>query len=262
MFATIAGAAIATALIVYNVNQGNSVNVSDMENSGLLSELGDDVEELLNGKPQPTILAGADSGSTAASAGVMGSEFIDDTSAQEDSSLVSSGNAGEDSKIVSPENTQTTEAAAAVDESQEASDTLDTVQNNDGINQTGAAAATTEQSDTIVYESVQEEVRSYVEAVPQTRTETVVDEKTVTVEKPVTVVEEITEEVEADPVFFYSETGNAAVSELTTSRRVQEAEAARQADMERLKAAEESDSTGDWKVPEEADYDDSFIVFN
>lgn len=39
LFGTIAGAAIATALIVYNVNTGNGLNATDMDESGLFYEL-------------------------------------------------------------------------------------------------------------------------------------------------------------------------------------------------------------------------------
>lgn len=254
LFGAIAGAAIATALIIYNVNQTNSVNVSDMENSGLLGELGEGIEDVLSFKPNPTVVAEADSGDTAASAGVLGTEL-----GEEDQSSVEAGD-------------HKTEAHSDEDTS------VNSERKEDSDNSNGTEAESTESennaedgavsgliSSESAKEPVDEEIKTYVDAVPQTRTETVVDEVVVTVEKPVTVVEEVTEEVEKDPVYFYSQTDAAATGELQSERREQEAMAAKQADIERLEAAAKRadgyTDENDWFVPDQDNIGDCVIVF-
>lgn len=248
----IAGAAIATALTVYNVNVGNSVNVSDIEDSGLLNGLAENVEEALNGGGTSAVIADANAGDTAASAGVMGDVFGEDAQKNEDGYVApASDPAEEESAFVNSDDTG--EAARQTDTD---ADSSLTVEEEDDRDVSAVEQVSNEQEDG--------EVQTYVEAVPQTRTETVVEEKIVSVEVPVSVVEEITVNEEADPVYFYSETGEAAVNELTTTRRAEEALAAQEADKARVEAAaDESNASGnDWKVPVSDGYDDSFIVFN
>lgn len=263
LLGAIAGAAVATALIVYNVNDGNSVNVSDLEDSGLLSGLAENVEEALNGNTVPAVIADADSGDTAASAGVMGSILDEEAQKNEDSSIESNSDPA-------------TEEAAFVNSAGESAHgdrqggELPPEQSNTDVDSDLAGEEQYERSVSVdgqtSYEQSGKEVRTYVEVIPQTHSETVVDERIVRVEVPVSVVEEITVNVEADPVYFYSETGAAATGEFTTNRRAREALAAKQADMERLEAAakesSKNTSEGDWKVPDSDSYDDSFIVFN
>lgn len=254
LLGAIAGAAIATALIIYNVNHGNSVNVSDMEDSGLLNGLAEDVEGVLGGSTTPVMIADSDSDTAAVSAGVVGDTIADDVQDKEDKTVETDLSVTENP---SDENKEF-ERTYSEDEQDKAIDSESPV--------AGQADQVDDSEDSVVYDSARDEIQTYVEIVPLTHTETVADEKVVEVEVPVSVVEEFTETVEADPVYFYSETGAAAAGEIATNRRTQEALAAKQADMERLETAakeyEENASDGDWNVPASDFYDDSFTIFN
>ena len=237
LLGVIAGAAIATALVVYNVNQGDSINVSDMDGSGFLNGLSNDIEGALSGKEDddPTAIADADSGDTAASAGVVEVFFGDET---------------ENAAVTTDEKIDDPTGELPVDMLSEGAD--------GSSSDTDNKSADVEEPAEETGISFQQE--TYVETIPQVRTETVVDKRVVNVEVPVTVVEEITEDVEADPVYFYSETGAAAAGELTTTRRAQEALAAKQADMERIEAAAKNSADEEWRFPNSDNYGDSFVV--
>lgn len=240
LIGTIAGAAIATALIVVNVNQGNSVNVSEMEGSGLLDGIEGAFQNQGSGEAQkPTVVADAQGTDAAAAAGVLG-----DVLAEEDrTDAPAQGDAGRGTADAAGTDDTGSGETASAHESAGYTEAAGSVQQ-----PTSAPAAS--------------EVQTYVEAVPQTRTETVVSEKAVTVETPVTVTEQVTEEVEIQSVDFIERSGEAAAQEMTTNRRAQEAQAAYEADQARLKAAALSATTSDYAEVTGDDVTDSeFIVF-
>ena len=245
LIGTIAGAAVATALIVFNVNQGNSVNVSDMEGTGILEGIEGAFQQPGAGEAdKPTVVADAEGTGAAAAAGVLGSAF------------------GEEQSTVTPTpssaESDTTAAASEGNDGTAASGETAPVQESEGY----AEAPAVVQGDT---SAPAQEAQTYVEVVPQTRTETVVSEKAVTVETPVIVTEQVTEQVEVQSVNFIEQSSEAAAQELTTNRRAQEAQAAYEADQERLKAAAEAARAGDYKEKTGDDLPDvsggEFIIF-
>ena len=263
LLCAIAGAAVVSALIVYNVNHGNSVNVSDIEDSGLLSGLAENVEEALNGNSSSAVIADADSGETAASAGVIGGIFDEEAQKNEESSVASTSDSAVEEAASGNNTGESAQQDVQGGEIPPEQNITDVDSDLAGAGQYDRSVSSDGQPS---YDQASEEVRTYVEVIPQTRSETIVDERVVRVEVPVSVVEEITVNVEADPVYFYSETGTAAAGELTTTRRAQEALAAKKADMERLEAAAKeagkNTSEGDWNVPASDSNSDSFIVFD
>lgn len=240
LFATIAGAAVATAFIVYNIHQGNGHNVSDMEQLGLLGGLSEEVENALDDNDTP-VVADSNSGDAAAFAGVIGDVIGDNTHSGSDVS-------DEEAPAVTPS---------------EAQDNTGAYDGNTGGQDQNASLNPGEETTAEPAPSLQSGrgTLTYTEVIPRDHTETVVEERVVTVERPVTVVDEVTEVTDADPVYFYQQSGKAASGELTTSRRQEELEAAKRADEERLKIAAQNRGDIDWKVPDEDYTGDMYAEF-
>lgn len=197
-------------------------------------------------------MADAHSGDAAAAAGVVGDPFGDDS---RKTGAADSENKNEDDKKASVDDARVTDTQSSGG-SAAASETGDVSERNAAV-------------DTGRLSSEQDAVQSYTEVVPQTRTETVREESVVSVDSPVTVTEQVYEEVDADPVDFAYNAGGAAEGELTTSRRQQEAEAAKAAGWARLEEYAKENGNSDWHVPdidgvdmESGHYTDSFVSFN
>lgn len=249
----IAGAAVATTLIIYNVNQGNSLNTSDIENSGILDELEEALGVEDTAQTTPPLIADADGSDAAAAAGLLGNSFEE----------------GSDAAAVQSESEASVQesTAEAVPGSDSGEENAGAVGGQNGQDNVYPATETAGNGVVAFEEPRTEEYDTYVEAVPQTRTETVVNEQRVVVETPVTVTEEITEQVEAEPGDFRAQSFAASADEMTDERRQQEAQAAYVADQERLRAAAEAagqreyeERTGD-DLPENNNSGDAFVIF-
>lgn len=249
LIGAIAGAAIATALILYNVNTGNSLNTSDMEGSGIL----EGIESAFEGNSpetgaaqQPAVVADAQGVDAAVAAGALGTAFGDKQEEQSGQSGQNEQSEQKDTPAAPTGNTGDTAANEAPAQSQGAS--------GQSASESAEAAPVQEQAQQT------QTVQTYVEAVPQTRTETVVSEKVVTVETPVTVTEVVPVEVEVVPVDFYGKSEAAAEAQLTTSLREEEAKKAQAADMLRLEAAAGTEQNRDYITGDDVS-GDSFVIF-
>ena len=234
----IAGAAIATALIIINVNNGGSMNVvSDIEQVGFFEGLSGSMESAPEGESGNPVVADAQSADAAVAAGLLGEEAAgiaqdtDEASSEETQTATTTG--GETADAPSDAAPEGGSAAQSGDVGGKA----------DGE----ASREAYDSGDASAYETVINEVQTYVEAVPETKTETVVEKNIVRVDRPATVTEYVSFEEEADPVYFYEKTSSASAGEFTDARRINEAEAAKAADMKRLEAA---GVDNDWKLPD------------
>ena len=223
LLGAIAGAAVATALIVYNVNDGNSVNVSDIEDSGLLSGLAENVEEALNGNTVPAVIADADSGDTAASAGVMGSILDEEAQKNEDSSVVSTSDPA-------------TEEAAFV-------------------NNAGESAQRDRQGGELPPEQSNTDVDSDLAGEEQYERSVSVDGQTSYEQSGEADPVYFYSETGAAATGEFTTTRRAREALAAKQADMERLEAA-------AKESSKNTSEGDWKVPDSDSYDDSFIVFN
>ena len=224
LFGTIAGAAVATILIAYNANQGNFVNVSDVEEAGLIS-----FNDALEGgqtttSDQPAIVGDASGTTAAVTAGVLGNDLGDKTDADDETAEPAESGAEE-------KNPAEEDGASGSD----ADIKVDT-----GTDSSGDVMAVYEGGISAEQDADYEGgVSTYVELLPQTRMETVVSERKVTVETPVTVTEQISVDTEVVGD-FHARSDLAADAELNTGRRAEEAAAIQETINENLKAAEEN----------------------
>jgi hypothetical protein len=242
LFGTIAGAAVATILIAYNANQGNFVNVSDMEEAGLI-DFGSALESGQTTTSDQPAVVGDSSGVAAVAAGTLGSDLEEKTDA-----------AAEPAEVKTDGN-DTAEKDAALGADADVDGDADTVSSGDVVAVYGGGVS--EEFE----EAYQEGVQTYVEVVPQTRTETVVSERRVTVSTPVTVTEQVSVDTEVIGD-FHARSDLAADAELNTGRRAEEAAAIQETINKNLEAAEDARGeldyiTGDMKKGN----DDGLIIF-
>ena len=247
LFGTIAGAAIATILIVYNVNQDNAVYVSDVDEAGILDLSGLFEGDQPDESTQPVVVAGSSGAEAAAAAGLLGGDLGDNSEESADT--------GKTEVPVSSETDSDNEKASGAMPDGSGDD-----YRGDTVSVAGGEAVSEESAFSDETEpAYRTESQTYVEAVPQTRTETVVDKRYVIVETPVTVTEQVLVETEVKGD-FHSQSDSASAAELNTGRRVEEAAAIQNLINENLSAAANGSGESDYITGDMVDRDHGYDV--
>lgn len=244
LFGTIAGAAVAAILIAYNANQGNFVNISDIDEAGIIDLSGALESGQSPVSPQPSVVADA-SGAAAVAAGLIGGDLTDSTE-------------------VSADDVQSEAHVSADKDSEEGAGAVETgtVYNSEGSSvvsgeDTASSEGFPSDEQGVVYTG---QVQTYVEVVPRTRTETVVNRRDVTVETPVTVTEQVLVETEVTGD-FHARSDSASSAEISSGRRAEEAAATQDLINKNLEAAADKTGELDYMTGDMVGRDYDVIVF-